>query len=273
MTQSASRGRFVASILLTALLAGAAIMLAGGGIASGSPSSAQYEYGHPAPTAPPTISGTAQVGQTLTTTNGAWSSSSNVSLFAYSWGRCDANGASCVAIGGASSNTYTLVDADKGHTIRSYVTATNSAGSTQSVSDPTAVVAAPAVPTGKQIAAANVTLPNRLVVDRVSYSANPIRARHTPTTMKIHVADSHANSVSGALVYAIGVPYNRIANMAEVTTDATGWATLQLQPTRQFPRTGYLVLFVRARVQGQDLLGGTSTRRLVQVTIGAPNGS
>ena len=273
MTQSASRGRFVASIVLTALLAGAAILLVGGGIAAGSPSSAQYEYGHPVPTAPPRIGGTAQVGQTLTTTNGTWTSTSNVSLYGYAWGRCDTSGANCVAIGGANSSSYTLVDADQGHTIRSYVTATNSAGSTQSTSSPTATVAAAPTQTGKQVAAANVTLPNRLIIDKVSYSANPIHARHTPTTMKIHVSDSHANSVSGALVFALGVPYSRIANMPEVTTDASGWATVQLQPAQQFPRTGYLVVFVRARVQGQDQLGGTSTRRLVQVTIGAPNGS
>jgi hypothetical protein len=60
--------------------------------------------------------------------------------------------------------------------------------------------------------------------------------------------------------------------MPEVTTDATGWATLSITAGQKFPRTGFLVLFVRARVPGQDALGGTSTRRLVQVTIGAPTG-
>ncbi len=91
--------------------------------------------------------------------------------------------------------------------------------------------------------------------------------------MKIHVSDSHQNSVQNALVFLQGVPYSRIGNVPEVRTDATGWATVQLQPAQFFPRTGYLVLFVRARVDGQDMLGGTSTRRLVQVTIAAPNGT
>ncbi len=77
MTHHISRGRFVASVLLTALVAGAAIMLVTGGIAAGSPSTAQYEYGHPAPAPSPTISGTLQVGQTLTTTNGTWTADSN----------------------------------------------------------------------------------------------------------------------------------------------------------------------------------------------------
>jgi hypothetical protein len=52
-----------------------------------------------------------------------------------------------------------------------------------------------------------------------------------------------------------------------VRTDANGWATVQLQAGQFFPRKGYVVLFVRARVDGQDVLGGTSTRRLVQVTV------
>lgn len=272
MSHKGSRRRFVASLALVALTVGAAVALVSGGIASGSSSTAQYEYGHPVATAVPTVSGTAQVGQTLTTSNGTWASGSNVSLYGYAWGRCDTNGNNCVAIGGANSSTYTLTDADQGHTLRSYVTATNAAGSTQSVSKPTGTVTA-GTTTGKQIDASKVVLPNRLVIDRVSYSANPIRARNSPTTMKVHVADSHQNSVQNALVFVLGVPYSRVGNMPEVRTDATGWATFQLQPTHQFPRTGYLTLFVRTHVQGQDLLGGSSTRRLVQVTIAPPNGS
>ena len=270
MTHHASGGRFVASVLLAALVAGAAVMLVTGGIASGSSSTAQYEYGHPVPTASPTISGTAAVGQTLTTTNGTWTSDSNISLYSYAWARCDTSGNSCATIG-ATGSTYTLTADDQGHTIRSYVTATNGAGTTQAGSAPTAVVAA--ATKGGQIDASKVALPNRLIIDKVSYSANPIRARQTPTTMKIHVSDSNANSVGNALVYVLGVPYSRIGTIPEVRTDATGWATLQLQPAKAFPRTGYLTLFVRARVDDQDLLGGTSTRRLVQVTIAAPNGT
>jgi hypothetical protein len=272
MKRKASRGRFVASVALAALTAGATIALVSGGIASGSSSTAQYEYGHPAPVSAPAISGTAQVGQTLTTSNGTWSSSSTISLYGYAWGRCDSNGNNCVAIGGANGSSYTLTDADQGHTIRSYVTAANSAGSTQNVSAQTAVVTT-GIPTGKQIDASKVVLPNRLIIDKVTYSANPIRARKTPTTMRAHVSDSHQNSVQNASVFILGVPYSRVANMPEVKTDATGWATVQLQPTQNFPRTGYLTLFVRANVPGQDLLGGSSTRRLVQVTIAAPNGS
>jgi hypothetical protein len=264
------------SALLASIVTGAAVLLLTSGIASGSSSSAQYEYGHPVPTSAPSVSGTAQVGQTLTTTNGGWSSSSNVTRYAYAWARCDTNGANCVTIGGATANTYKLVDADQGHRIRSYVNAYNSSGNTQQESDATAVVSASTgtvTTSGKQIAAASVQLPNRLIVDQVKYSANPIRSRKSPTVMQVHVDDSHNNSVAGAKVFVEGLPYSRIAAIPEVSTNSSGWATVNLVPAKFFPRTGYLVLFVRARVEGQDSLGGTSTRRLVQVTIGAPNGS
>ncbi|HVW88300.1 MAG TPA: hypothetical protein VHC01_02440, partial [Gaiellaceae bacterium] len=119
--------------------------------------------------------------------------------------------------------------------------------------------------------ASQVALPNRLVIDQTKYSANPIRSRTTPTTMQIHVSDSHSNSVSGALVFVQGLPYSRINNIAEVSTNSTGWATVNLVPGKFFPRKGYVVMFVRARVSGQDALGGVSTRRLVQVTVGTPS--
>lgn len=261
--------------VLASVVTGAVVLLVTSGIASGSSSSAQYETGHPVPTKAPAISGTPQVGQTLTTTNGEWTSDSNISRYSYAWGRCDTNGNNCVTIGGATSNTYTLVASDQGHTIRSYVTAYNTNGSTQNDSSATGTVAAApsTTPSGKQIEAASVQLPNRLVVDGVKYSANPIRSRNTPTVMQVHVSDSHNNSVANAKVFVEGLPYSRIANIPETATNSSGWATVNLTPAKFFPRTGYLVLFVRARVDGQDPLGGTSTRRLVQVTIGAPNGS
>src|SRR3954447_21962027 len=55
----------------------------------------------------------------------------------------------------------------------------------------------------------------------------------------------------------------------EVRTDQTGWATVPITPTQSLPlgRRNALVMFVRARVEGQSLLAGSSTRRLVQTLI------
>ncbi len=267
MPDTRYRVRFAASVLLAAVASGAAmLLLTTGGNAFGSSSAAQYEYGHPASQTPPAISGTAEVGQKLTTSNGTWTSSSTITLYGYSWSRCDTGGNKCATISGANGSSYTLTTDDQGHTIRANVTAVNSNGPTTATSAQTAVVAVP-FPTGKRVDAKQVTLPNRLIVGDVRYSANPIRSSVTPTQMQVRITDSHQNAVQNALVYIEGLPYSRIAAMPEVRTDANGWATVQLRPGQFFPRKGYVVLFVRARVEGQNVLGGTSSRRLVQVTV------
>ncbi|HUA06327.1 MAG TPA: DUF4038 domain-containing protein [Solirubrobacteraceae bacterium] len=101
----------------------------------------------PSNTTAPAVSGTAQQGQTLTSTNGSWTGSPTG--YAYAWERCNSSGASCTTISGATQSTYTLASADVNHTIRSVVTATNAGGSTPATSAATAVVTAstPSAPT------------------------------------------------------------------------------------------------------------------------------
>jgi hypothetical protein len=94
----------------------------------------------PSNTSPPTISGHLVPGHRLTASPGVWSGTPPI-RFAYQWQRCDQNGANCGSIGGAISQSYRLTAADVGHTIRVFVTATNSAGTGTAVSAPTAVIA------------------------------------------------------------------------------------------------------------------------------------
>jgi hypothetical protein len=74
----------------------------------------------------PAISGTPEVGQTLSCTTGTWSPTGT---YAYQWRRNGAN------IGGAVSNTYVLQLTDVGTNITCAVTATNLSGSTTAVSN------------------------------------------------------------------------------------------------------------------------------------------
>jgi uncharacterized delta-60 repeat protein len=94
----------------------------------------------PANTVAPVISGTAQVNRTLSATTGTWTGSGTLA-YAYQWRRCDAGGANCTDISGATSSTYVLQVADSGATIRVVVTATNTEGAVQATSAQTGVVA------------------------------------------------------------------------------------------------------------------------------------
>jgi len=109
-----------------------------GSATAASAPTAVVPVGTPANTSPPTISGSPQVGQTLTAGTGSWTG--NPTSFSFQWQRCDAGGASCVVISGATAGTYVLGSADLGSTVRVAVTARNSVGEATAVSAPTSVV-------------------------------------------------------------------------------------------------------------------------------------
>jgi hypothetical protein len=98
----------------------------------------------PANTTPPTITGTARVGETLTAQNGTWSNSPTA--FQYQWQRCNASGAACTNISGAVEKTYLLTSADSGRSMRVRVTGINAEGAVNARSAPTAAVAPSAAP-------------------------------------------------------------------------------------------------------------------------------
>ncbi len=94
----------------------------------------------PSPTGQPFISGTAQQGMTLTTSNGSWSDPPT--HYDYQWFRCDTAGANCGEITNATSQTYVVVASDVGSTLRVEVVAGNNSGSGSTFSSATAIVQA-----------------------------------------------------------------------------------------------------------------------------------
>jgi hypothetical protein len=89
--------------------------------------------------APPAIAGTPAQGQTLTADRGHWLGGPET--FTYQWKRCDAAGANCADIAGATTASYVVSAADAGFTVGVRVQATNALSTLTVESALTAVVA------------------------------------------------------------------------------------------------------------------------------------
>jgi hypothetical protein len=89
--------------------------------------------------APPTISGAAAQGRSLTASSGRWAGTP-MPTFSYQWLRCQQGGASCRSIPGATSLSYTAQLGDVGSSLEILVTAKNVAGSGAKTAAATAAV-------------------------------------------------------------------------------------------------------------------------------------
>jgi Ig domain of plant-specific actin-binding protein len=260
--------------LLALLAAGAVTVLAVAGLSPAASDAA------PSNQSPPTITGTPQVGSTLTAHHGAWNGTTPIT-FGYQWRRCDADGGSCSSISGATEQTYALKPLDGNNTLRVRVTAKNSDGSDQATSVPSAVIkATPAPPPTTSngcptsgsgpLAVTDVSLPARLSIDGQQASPSTVTRSTTDLTLRFHVSACSGRSVQGALVYATAVPFQQFSVPPEATTGSDGWATLVLHQASSFPassRQQLLAVFVRARKSGENVLSGISNRLLVSFPV------
>ena len=152
--------------------------------------------GNTAATGAPTITGTAEVGETLTAvTTGIADADGLTSVsYAYQWIRVNGTEAD---IAGENSTTYTLVDADLGTTLKVKVSFTDDAGNSETLtSAATATVgaagntAAPGAPTGLTATASGTT-----AID-LSWSAPGSTGGSAITGYKIEVSSDGGSSWS-----------------------------------------------------------------------------
>jgi hypothetical protein len=267
--------RLLAGTATLAALVAAVTAFAGSSFAGGSAALATYG---PQNVSAPSFRGTAVAGDTLTAVIGTWKYQSTPT-YTYQWAVCNASGAGCANLDGLTGSTFTIGQAQVGHTIRLIVTAHNSDGATSAKSGPSAVVKASGsggstapgavkLANGKtSIPASSVVLPDRLVISSVSFTPRRLTSR-APFQARVRISDTRGNVVRDALVYVLGAPYAWVQKGVEVRTDQTGSATLTITPSASMPLgRGSLLLFVRARVEGQKVLAGSSTRRLVNILI------
>jgi hypothetical protein len=127
----------------------------------------------PQNTSLPQVSGTAKEGETLTASNGTWSNTPT--SYAYQWRRCASDGRACGDITGATKQTYAVVAADVGRTLRIVVTASNADGNASATSGATDVVDSKSGPTNsvKPAVSGTATVGQELRVSRGTWSPAP----------------------------------------------------------------------------------------------------
>jgi LysM repeat protein len=249
----------------------------GSGQAASAPSAVVSSAAAPTNTTAPAISGSLQVGSTLTASTGAWSG--NPTSYAFVWSRCDAHGDSCAAIDGATGKTYTLTQAAAGRTLRISVVATKGGGakplSTQVTPAPTASVpASNGCPTGTgTIQVSDLRLPARLSIDAAAITPKLVTLGTHTIQLHIRVTACGGRPVQGATVFATPIPYNQFQG-PDSTTGPSGTATVTEKRRRGFParrrNQHLLAVFVRATKPGDPVLGGVSTRRTVAFRVNLP---
>jgi hypothetical protein len=230
----------------------------------------------PRESALPTVTGAAVVGQTLTAASGSWAGSSPIS-FAYEWQRCDAAGAACAVVTGATSETYLLSAGDVGSRIRVQVVASNAVGSASALSSATSVVVASPPSGAIAVAGGGLSIPAATIVpaDRLAVASvrllpsQPVVGRQL--LVRVRVADTAGYLVRGALVSALALPSGLFAASSEVQTRSDGWASVTLRPIRLLPLGADVqpALYVRARRPGDPSSAAASVSTLVPLPLAA----
>ena len=222
-------------------------------------------------TGAPTITGTAQVGQTLTADTTAIMDAdglTNVS-YTYQWIRVD--GGTETNISGATASTYTLVAADQGTTIKVTVSFTDDASNAETLTSAAtaAVSAAPNTPatgaptiTGTAQVGQTLTAGTTAIMDAdgltsVSYTYQWIRVATDNTETNISSAAASTYTLVAAdqgTTVKVTVSFTDDANNPETLTSA---ATAAVTAAANTPATGAPTITGTAQV-GQTLTAGTT---------------
>jgi hypothetical protein len=192
------------------------------GSAKESSSTSAIIAGPPVNTSPPTTSGNAVEGETLSATPGSWAGYPTPSL-TYQWQRCNALGLGCLPIEGATNSTYTAVSADAGSTLAVQVTATSSAGSTSAQSNPTTAITAVPANTSPPTISGNTTENTTLSASTGSWTGYP-PPEFTYQWQRCNALGTGCETIAGATSSSYVALAADVGNTLAVTVTATNSA-------------------------------------------------
>ena len=227
------------------------------GVSTPTPLVAPRPASKPQASAPPTLRGLAMEDEVLTAAGGTWTGPGTITKVIY-WQRCNSVGEACATIVGGTGSTYRLTSTDVGARIRVVETATNDGGTEQAVSAPSAVVTElRPTPSRPAITSTKVSLPHRLLLDRVSTTQLGTRV-----TVKVRVSDDRGFRVTGALVTL--TPTGLLSGPIRERVSATGgWATFTFAATG----SGTTFVYAEARRKGEKPQTGVSTAKLFRIRV------
>jgi hypothetical protein len=196
----------------------------------------------PQNTAPPTISGNAREGETLSASTGTWDNSPT--KFAYQWQRCSSSGTGCADVTGAQDRSYTAASADVDHTLRVVVTASNADGQSTSESKTTDMISSKADPvnTAKPSVSGTAKVGEELTADPGSWTGGV--KSFAFQWQRCLPGGTGCTDVSGATGKTYGVRAADVGKVLQVvvtasnssgTTDATSGTTATVPSTATSP--------------------------------------
>ncbi len=198
----------------------------------------------------PTVSGTAQAGQTLTASTGEWSE--EPFAYSYQWKRCNGRGelTSCAAISAATGQTYTAGSEDVGKTLRVAVTATNTKGSSQpAISEPQTAPVKPAEITFGKTSIGGTA--EALLAERKRVSRYTLATAHLVQRLMVYLQPSGTSGqqLFKGVIYSdsSGKPETLLGVSEQLTfksTNAPGWYELPFATPVNLGAGSYWIGFI-----------------------------
>ncbi|MEA2216343.1 MAG: hypothetical protein QOK19_1904 [Solirubrobacteraceae bacterium] len=214
----------------------------------------------PSNTGLPSITGLLQDGGLLSAVTGSWGGTEPFT-YGYQWLLCNAAGASCKEIPGATKTTLGLLTSMIGSTARLVVTATNGAGSTSATSEPTSLI--------KALLPSNTALPSivgSLIDGSALTGAKGTWSGSEPSFSQVwelcDAAGQNCKAIEGAVGPTLGLLTSQIGHtvrLAVTATNSAGSTTATSEPTSVIkallPSNTALPSIVGSLIDGSALTG------------------